>query len=110
MASNKPVDKLADGLKGLVIGASGNIPGHLHGCSSQLDSLSIYQLLMKSFRFHLDQIKDMVEKCGAKFERLKVSECTHLVTTEDSVRKKLKKSMILLLWMLLNLLEPYLTS
>ncbi|KAJ5958351.1 uncharacterized protein N7479_005501 [Penicillium vulpinum] len=30
MASNKPVDKLADNLKGLVIGASGTIPGYQH--------------------------------------------------------------------------------
>jgi hypothetical protein len=34
MASNKLVDKLADNLKGLVIGVSGNIPGLLHGNSS----------------------------------------------------------------------------
>lgn len=31
MTSNKPVDNLADNLKGLVIGASGTIPGYQHG-------------------------------------------------------------------------------
>jgi poly [ADP-ribose] polymerase len=31
MASNKAVEKLADTLKGLVIGASGTIPGYKHG-------------------------------------------------------------------------------
>lgn len=36
MTTNKPVDKLADNLKGLVIGASGPIPGYQHGMSSNL--------------------------------------------------------------------------
>jgi len=35
MASNKPVDKLVNNLKGLIIGASGNIPGIPHGISFQ---------------------------------------------------------------------------
>ncbi|KAJ5416864.1 uncharacterized protein N7487_000414 [Penicillium crustosum] len=68
MTSNKPVDKLADNLKGLVIGASGTIPGYQHG-----------------------EIKRMVEKCGAKFASMNISECTHLVTTEENAKKKLKK-------------------
>lgn len=34
MSSEKTVDKLADGLKDLVIGASGNIPGYPHGISN----------------------------------------------------------------------------
>lgn len=42
MASNKPVDKLADNLKGLVIGASGTIPGYQHGMFS-LISKQIYR-------------------------------------------------------------------
>ncbi|KAF7528877.1 hypothetical protein PCG10_009591 [Penicillium crustosum] len=49
MTSNKPVDKLADNLKGLVIGASGTIPGYQHG-----------------------EIKRMVEKCGAKFASMNI--------------------------------------
>ncbi|CAI7604463.1 unnamed protein product [Penicillium glandicola] len=68
MSSNKPMDKLTDALKGLVIGASGTIPGYQHG-----------------------QIKRMVEKCGAKFASMNISECTHLVTTEENIKKKLKK-------------------
>ncbi|KXG49796.1 uncharacterized protein PGRI_057640 [Penicillium griseofulvum] len=68
MASDKPVEKLADTLKGLVIGASGTIPGYKHG-----------------------QIKRMVERCGAKFASVNVSKCTHLVTTEDYLKKKSKK-------------------
>ncbi|CAI7638229.1 unnamed protein product [Penicillium discolor] len=68
MTSNKPVDKLADNLKGLIIGASGPIPGYQHG-----------------------EIKRMVEKCGAKFASMNISECTHLVTTEENAKRKLKK-------------------
>ncbi|KAJ5262987.1 hypothetical protein N7524_008292 [Penicillium chrysogenum] len=68
MASKKPVDKLADNLKGLVIGASGTIPGYQHG-----------------------EIKRMVEKCGAKFASMNIGDCTHLVTTEENVKRKLKK-------------------
>ncbi|KAJ5979086.1 hypothetical protein N7501_002428 [Penicillium viridicatum] len=68
MTSNKPVDKLADNLKGLIIGASGTIPGYQHG-----------------------EIKRMVEKCGAKFASMNISECTHLVTTEANSKRKLKK-------------------
>ncbi|KAJ5198874.1 hypothetical protein N7472_004078 [Penicillium cf. griseofulvum] len=68
MASNQPVEKLADHLKDLVIGASGTIPGYKHG-----------------------QIKRMVERCGAKFASTDVSMCTHLVTTEDYLKKKSKK-------------------
>ncbi|KAJ5851082.1 hypothetical protein N7455_010938 [Penicillium solitum] len=68
MTSNKPVDKLADNLKGLIIGASGIIPGYQHG-----------------------EIKRMVEKCGAKFASMNISECTHLVTTEANAKRKLKK-------------------
>jgi poly [ADP-ribose] polymerase len=90
MASNKPVDNLVDSLKGLVIGASGNIPGHLHGSSSQSHLLSTAD---EDFLICLGEIKHMVEECGATFERLKVNECTHLVTTESSVKRKLRKSM-----------------
>ncbi|KAJ5507466.1 hypothetical protein N7527_009609 [Penicillium freii] len=68
MTSNKPVDKLADNLKGLIIGASGTIPGYQHG-----------------------EIKRMVEKCGATFASMNISECTHLVTTEANSKRKLKK-------------------
>ncbi|CAI7578502.1 unnamed protein product [Penicillium bialowiezense] len=68
MSSNKNVDKLADGLKDLVIGASGNIPGYSH-----------------------DEIKLMVEKCGAKFVHMNIRDCTHLVTTNTSVARNLRK-------------------
>jgi poly [ADP-ribose] polymerase len=34
----------------------------------------------------------MVEKCGAKFASMNIGECTHLVTTEENVKRKLKKS------------------
>ncbi|EKV12877.1 hypothetical protein PDIG_31040 [Penicillium digitatum PHI26] len=68
MTSNKPVDKLADNLKGLVIGASGTTPGYQRGT-----------------------IKRMVEQCGAKFASMNIRECTHLVTTEGNGKRKLKK-------------------
>lgn len=41
---------------------------------------------------YLGEIKQMVEKCGAKFASMNISECTHLVTTEENAKKKLKKS------------------
>lgn len=34
----------------------------------------------------------MVEKCGAKFASMNIRECTHLVTTEENAKRKLKKS------------------
>ncbi|KAJ6185653.1 hypothetical protein N7519_006954 [Penicillium mononematosum] len=43
MASEKPVDKLADNLKGLVIGASGTIPGYQH--VDQADKLEGCQIV-----------------------------------------------------------------
>ncbi|KAJ5360622.1 hypothetical protein N7517_009813 [Penicillium concentricum] len=72
MASNepidKPIDKLTGDMKGLVIGASGTIPGYQHG-----------------------QIKRLVERCGARFATMNMSECTHLVTTENYLKRKSKK-------------------
>ncbi|CAG8027222.1 unnamed protein product [Penicillium nalgiovense] len=43
MVSEKPVDKLADNLKGLVIGASGTIPGYQH--VDQADKLGSCQIV-----------------------------------------------------------------
>ncbi|KAJ6034592.1 uncharacterized protein N7446_009344 [Penicillium canescens] len=62
--ADKETDKLMDSLKGLVIGASGNIPGYQHR-----------------------HIKKMVEKCGATFAQMDVSKCTHLVTTHTGIRQ-----------------------
>jgi hypothetical protein len=42
----------------------------------------------------LDRIKKIVEECGAKFTTTNLSECTHLVTTEVSFNRKLKKSQL----------------
>ena len=36
----------------------------------------------------------MVEECGAKFEKLKVSDCTHLITTRAYVRNGNKKGQL----------------
>lgn len=36
----------------------------------------------------------MVEECGAKFEKLKVSDCTHLITTRASVHSGTKKGQL----------------
>lgn len=47
MTSNKPVDKLADNLKGLIIGASGPIPGYQHG-----------MLFLKSKRSHTQRYRE----------------------------------------------------
>ncbi|KAJ5512376.1 hypothetical protein N7463_001928 [Penicillium fimorum] len=69
MASNEPRGKLTDDMKGLVIGASGIIPGYQHG-----------------------QIKRLVERCGAKFAAVNINECTHLVTTENYLKRNSKKS------------------
>jgi hypothetical protein len=52
MAPKKPVDKLADNLKGLVIGASGTIPGYQHG----MFLLKSKQSRIKRERFFLDII------------------------------------------------------
>ncbi|KGO68804.1 hypothetical protein PITC_076860 [Penicillium italicum] len=75
MASKKPVDKLADNLKGLVIGASGAIPGYQHG-----------------------EIKWMVEQCGAKFASMNIREFNRAREVEgceivdiDWLIKKIKK-------------------
>ncbi|KAJ5795055.1 Peptidase S10 serine carboxypeptidase [Penicillium paradoxum] len=68
MAPNQLVDKLSDTLKGLVISASGNIPGYQH-----------------------EKIKEMVEQCGARFATMDIAQCTHLVTTESNVKRKLQK-------------------
>jgi hypothetical protein len=35
----------------------------------------------------LEDIQRMVEERGATFEKMNVSKCTHLVTTESSVKK-----------------------
>ncbi|KAF3396362.1 hypothetical protein F1880_006806 [Penicillium rolfsii] len=53
---------------GVVITASGNIPGQTH-----------------------ESIQRMVMECGARFERLKVSDCTHLVTTKRCVKNATRK-------------------
>ncbi|KAI2793663.1 hypothetical protein POX_a00246 [Penicillium oxalicum] len=44
--------------EGVVIATSGHIPDYKH-----------------------NEIQAMVEACGAKFEKMKISECTHLITT-----------------------------
>ncbi|KAJ5562816.1 hypothetical protein N7535_002737 [Penicillium sp. DV-2018c] len=67
-ATKSPTEKLSDSMKGLVIGASGIIPGYPH-----------------------DRIKKMVEECGAKFTTTDLDGCTHLVTTEISLKRRLKK-------------------
>jgi hypothetical protein len=36
----------------------------------------------------------MVEECGAKFEKLKVSDCTHLITTRAYVHNGTKKGQL----------------
>lgn len=36
----------------------------------------------------------MVEECGAKFEKLKVSDCTHLITTRAHVHNGTKKGQL----------------
>ncbi|KAJ5775325.1 uncharacterized protein N7511_000336 [Penicillium nucicola] len=65
---DKETDKLTKSMKGLVIGASGNIPGLMHS-----------------------QIQKMVEKCGAIYTDRNVSKCTHLVTTQAGIKKGLTK-------------------
>lgn len=40
----------------------------------------------------IEDIKRMVEECGAKFTKGGVSDCTHLVTTESSIKRGFKKS------------------
>lgn len=51
MTSNKPVDRLADNLKGLIIGASGTIPGYQHG-----------MLFLKSKRSHTHRERETVPR------------------------------------------------
>ncbi|KAJ5542696.1 hypothetical protein N7461_008699 [Penicillium sp. DV-2018c] len=61
-------EKVTESMKGLVISASGIIPGYPH-----------------------DRIKKMVEECGAKFTTMNLERCTHLVTTRFNVKRRLKK-------------------
>ncbi|KAJ5135725.1 uncharacterized protein N7515_005003 [Penicillium bovifimosum] len=63
-----PTGKLTESMKGLVIGASGMIPGYRH-----------------------DRIKKIVEECGAKFTTTDLGQCTHLVTTPYNFKRRLKK-------------------
>lgn len=39
-----------------------------------------------------EEIKRMVEECGAKFAAININKCTHLVTTEKNANKDLRKS------------------
>ncbi|CAG8015380.1 unnamed protein product [Penicillium salamii] len=70
MTTDKSVEKLTGSLKELVIGASGKIPGFLH-----------------------DDIKRLVEECGAKFVDAEegIKDCTHLITTIRSVHGSYRK-------------------
>lgn len=72
---------LPNAFEGLVISASGKIPAYEHG---KTDSavLALHEGSWHWVQF-TDEIEKMVEKCGAKFEKLKVSDCTHLITTPE---------------------------
>ncbi|KAJ5602726.1 hypothetical protein N7537_005682 [Penicillium hordei] len=58
MTSNKPVDKLADNLKGLVIGASGTIPGYQHvSRAHELEGCEIVNIdwLLQKIKKHIPE-------------------------------------------------------
>ncbi|KAF3396363.1 Poly [ADP-ribose] polymerase 1 [Penicillium rolfsii] len=60
-AAVKPISKkIENQFERLVISASGKIPDYNHGDKQA-----------------------MVEECGAKFERMNIGECTHLITTAE---------------------------
>ncbi|KAF7716499.1 Uncharacterized protein PECH_003908 [Penicillium ucsense] len=50
--------------KGVVVAVSGLVPAYKH-----------------------EDIQDMVEACGAKFEKMNINDCTHLITTAECYRK-----------------------
>jgi hypothetical protein len=52
----------------------------------------------------------MVEECGARFEKLKVSDCTHLITTKRSVQNATRKGKYELLQAFLLILTTLLYS
>ncbi|CAG8919096.1 unnamed protein product [Penicillium salamii] len=70
MTTDQSIEKLTGSLKELVIGASGKIPGFLHG-----------------------EIRYLVQACGAKWVDAEegIKDCTHLITTIRGVNGSYRK-------------------